>query len=263
MFVSTKACRSCEPTWGLCSVAACRTPPTPVRHSPTRARSLIDPTTVVNGESSTSTPTTSRPSARRTRTRPHRDARHYQSPDSLTSHPTEGKRADLMWNGSYSAGRCCSQWQPIPPPASSVSNWTGFPSGPPRSRSVGSRHARTGDPGGSHPVGSGTHSAVTSCGGKAICPHVIRMSRWINIAAGGGGLGLGRPRRHWKLVAVAPEVHTSAAYGAALTAATTPPGRSSSPREPRCHTTRESGPSSDAPPQTPRSPGAQGGSARP
>src|SRR6516165_5632037 len=66
--VSTKSCRVCEPTCGLCSVAGCRTVPVPARQARTVARSVIDPTTVVNGEASTSRPVTSCPRARRTRT---------------------------------------------------------------------------------------------------------------------------------------------------------------------------------------------------
>jgi hypothetical protein len=58
-FVSTNACRSCEPTCGLCRVAGCSTARTPDRHARTTSRSAIDPTTEVNGESSRSTPTTS------------------------------------------------------------------------------------------------------------------------------------------------------------------------------------------------------------
>src|SRR5262249_28761874 len=66
--LSTKSCRVCEPTCGLCSVAGCRTAPAPARQARTVARSVIEPTTVVNGEASTSRPTTSRPLARSTRT---------------------------------------------------------------------------------------------------------------------------------------------------------------------------------------------------
>src|SRR5690625_2655782 len=66
--VSTKACRSWDPTCGLCSVAAWRTPSTPVSAAPTTSRSPTDPRTVVNGESRTSRPTTSAPRARSTRT---------------------------------------------------------------------------------------------------------------------------------------------------------------------------------------------------
>ena len=53
---------------GLCSVAACRTAPTPSRQRRTTPRSVTGPVTVVNGELSRSSPTTSRPCARRTRT---------------------------------------------------------------------------------------------------------------------------------------------------------------------------------------------------
>jgi hypothetical protein len=59
--MSTKACRPCEPTWGLWSVATCRMPSTPSTQRRTEPRSVIDPTTVVNGDSSTSSPTTSNP----------------------------------------------------------------------------------------------------------------------------------------------------------------------------------------------------------
>src|SRR5262249_3097877 len=65
--VSTKSGRLCEPTCGLCSVAGCTTAPAPARQARTVARSVIDPTTVVNGEASTSMPITSCPRARRTR----------------------------------------------------------------------------------------------------------------------------------------------------------------------------------------------------
>src|SRR5262249_22449280 len=66
--VATKSCRVCEPTCGLCSVAGCRTAPAPARQARTVARSVIDPTTVVNGDAITSRPVTSCPRARRTRT---------------------------------------------------------------------------------------------------------------------------------------------------------------------------------------------------
>src|SRR5690242_21704297 len=66
--VSTKSCRVCEPTCGLCKVAGCRTAPAPARQARTVERSVIDPTTVVNGDGSMSRPVTSCPRARRTRT---------------------------------------------------------------------------------------------------------------------------------------------------------------------------------------------------
>jgi hypothetical protein len=40
----------------------------------------------------------------------------------------------------------------------------------------------------------GTHSALTSCGDKPDAPQVMTMSRWMNISAGGGGVGWGRSR---------------------------------------------------------------------
>src|SRR5215211_5735102 len=66
-FVSTNAPRPWVPTWGLCSVAACSTASAPATHARTQPRSATDPTTSVNGESSTSSPTTSCPAAPRTR----------------------------------------------------------------------------------------------------------------------------------------------------------------------------------------------------
>src|SRR5689334_13786973 len=68
MLVSTKSWRVCEPTCGLCSVAGWSTAPTPARQPRTVARSAMEPTVVVNGEAIRSSPTTSRPVARSTRT---------------------------------------------------------------------------------------------------------------------------------------------------------------------------------------------------
>ncbi len=68
MLVCTNDWRSCDPTCGLCSVAACKTACTPGKLFRTRSRSVIEPTTVVNGESSRSRPTTSCPCSRSTRT---------------------------------------------------------------------------------------------------------------------------------------------------------------------------------------------------
>ena len=45
--VSTNACLPCEPTCGLCSVAACSTAAAPATQSRTSARSATDPVTVV------------------------------------------------------------------------------------------------------------------------------------------------------------------------------------------------------------------------
>src|SRR5580693_1237817 len=67
--VSTNACLPCEPTCGLCSVAVCRTASTPARQSRTTARSATDPITVVCGDGRTSSPVTSCPPSRSTRTR--------------------------------------------------------------------------------------------------------------------------------------------------------------------------------------------------
>src|SRR5918992_3125015 len=67
-FVSTNSCRRCVPTCGLCSVAACRTASAPSTARRTQSRSAIEPTTLVYGDSSASSPTTSSPSAPRTRT---------------------------------------------------------------------------------------------------------------------------------------------------------------------------------------------------
>jgi hypothetical protein len=36
---------------------------------------------------------------------------------------------------------------------------------------------------------SGVHSAVIGCGERAFCPAVMRMSEWMNRAAGVGGAG--------------------------------------------------------------------------
>ena len=58
-FAATKSCLPCEPTCGLCSVAACSTALAPSRHSRTRARSVIEPTTSVPGDARRSSPTTS------------------------------------------------------------------------------------------------------------------------------------------------------------------------------------------------------------
>lgn len=57
--------------------------------------------------------------------------------------------------------------------------------------------------------------AVTSRAGNAFCPAVIRMSWWMDIAAGIGGAGLGRPRWHSvgrsvSSLSVAPSNHTAA-----------------------------------------------------
>ena len=68
MFVSTNAWRSCEPMCGLCSVAVCSTASTPARHSRTSSRSAIEPIAAVNGDARRSSPATSRPASRRTRT---------------------------------------------------------------------------------------------------------------------------------------------------------------------------------------------------
>ena len=57
--VSTKSCWLCEATCGLCRVAVCSTADTPSRQDRTSSRSVIDPVTVVPGESSTSSPVTS------------------------------------------------------------------------------------------------------------------------------------------------------------------------------------------------------------
>jgi hypothetical protein len=67
-FVSTNSILPWEPTWGLCSVAAWRIASAPSTQRRTSARSAIEPTTSVWGEGSTSTPSTSTPSARSTRT---------------------------------------------------------------------------------------------------------------------------------------------------------------------------------------------------
>jgi hypothetical protein len=59
MFVSTNFWRLWVATWGLCSVAACRMTSTPATHPRTQSRSAIEPTTLVNGDASTSRPRTS------------------------------------------------------------------------------------------------------------------------------------------------------------------------------------------------------------
>ena len=68
MFVSTNWWRSCEATCGLCSVAAWSTASLPATACSTSARSAIEPTMSVYGDGRMSSPTTSAPSARRTRT---------------------------------------------------------------------------------------------------------------------------------------------------------------------------------------------------
>src|ERR687895_732246 len=68
MLVSTKSCRVCDPTCGLWSVAAWMTASTPVMLRRTKPLSAIEPTALVCGDSSTSSPTTSMPSAPSTRT---------------------------------------------------------------------------------------------------------------------------------------------------------------------------------------------------
>src|ERR1700758_1429295 len=57
--VSTKACLPCDPTCGLCSVAACRTASAPATQERTTARAAIDPTTVVYGDGLRSIPAAS------------------------------------------------------------------------------------------------------------------------------------------------------------------------------------------------------------
>src|SRR5215204_6865081 len=59
-FVSTKSRHACEPTCGLCSVAACSTAPTPSIALRTSSRSATEPTTVVYGDGRASRPTASR-----------------------------------------------------------------------------------------------------------------------------------------------------------------------------------------------------------
>src|SRR3954452_792977 len=66
--VSTNSCRLCDPTCGLCSVAACRTASTPRIASRTVSRSATEPTIVVCAEGRRSSPIVSTPSsAARTR----------------------------------------------------------------------------------------------------------------------------------------------------------------------------------------------------
>src|SRR4029078_5133560 len=55
MFVSTNAARSCEPTCGLCSVAAWMTASAPWIASCTSGRSAIEPPQLVGGEGATYT----------------------------------------------------------------------------------------------------------------------------------------------------------------------------------------------------------------
>jgi hypothetical protein len=66
--VSTKSRREWDSTCGLCNVAGCRTAVTPRSAARTTSRSATDPTTDVNGDAFTSSPTTSRPCADNTRT---------------------------------------------------------------------------------------------------------------------------------------------------------------------------------------------------
>src|ERR1700759_850447 len=56
--VSTNSCQGCASTCGLCKVAVCSTADTPSRQDRTSSRSVIEPVTVVLGESSTSSTVT-------------------------------------------------------------------------------------------------------------------------------------------------------------------------------------------------------------
>src|SRR5580692_2768551 len=103
--VSTNACLPCEPTWGLCSVAVCRTASTPARLWRTTARSVTDPTTVVCGDGRTSSPVTSCPPSRSTRTRasprwpelPVTRTFATATPASVLTAVSSGQRVYLRW----------------------------------------------------------------------------------------------------------------------------------------------------------------------